>query len=172
MNKNLKNSLLATALVVAGLASSASFAATTSGSVSVTATIGANCILTTVPMAFGVYDPLSATPKNANGQVQLVCTVGAAPSVALDTGLNPSGAQRRLGSGVNMLNYDIFTPATNAASAACAYTTAYPAVAPGFALTAAPSTASRTYNLCGQIPALQSVPNGSYVDTVTATITF
>jgi spore coat protein U-like protein len=172
MNNKLKTSLVAAALVAAGLASSTAFAATASGSVAVTATIGANCILTTVPMAFGVYDPLSATPKTANGQVQLVCTVGAAPAVAVDNGLNASGAQRRLGSGANMLNYDVFTPVTNAANAACAYTTAYPTVAPGFALTAAPSTASRTYNLCGQIPALQSVPNGSYTDTVTATITF
>lgn len=148
-------------------------AATTTGTIAVNATVGANCILTTVPINFGVYDPLSATPRDATGQVQLVCTVGAVPAVAIDNGLNASGAQRRLVSGgTNFLNYDVYTPTTNAAGAACAYTTAYPAVAPGFALTAAPSTASRSYNVCGRIPATQAVPNGTYVDTVTATITF
>lgn len=172
MKKTLKISAIASALVAAGLASSGALAATTSGNVAVTATIGANCILTTVAMTFGVYDPLSATPKNANGQVQLVCTVGAAPAVALDVGLNAAGAQRRLISAGNLLNYDVFTPVSNAVNAACAYTTPYPTVIPGFVLTAAPSTASRTFNLCGQIPALQSVPNGSYTDTVVATITF
>ena len=152
--------------------SSAALAATTTGTVGVSASVGANCIVSTLPMAFGVYDPLSATPKNATGQVQLVCTLGATPSVAVDVGLNVSGVQRRMVSGGNFLNYDVFTPTTNAANAACAYTTAFPTAIPGYALTAAPSTASRSYNLCGQVPALQSVPNGSYNDTVTATISF
>lgn len=166
----MKKILIAAALIAS---SSAAMAATTSGNVAVTATVGANCILTTVGITFGVYDPLSATPKTGTGQVQLVCTVGATPSVAIDNGLNVSGAQRRMVSGgSNYLNYDVFTPTTNAAGAACAYTTAYPTTAPGFALTAAPSTASRSYNVCGQVPAGQSAPNGSYTDTVQATITF
>lgn len=160
------------ALVAASMMALPAAAASTTGNVAVSATIGANCIVSTVAMTFGVYDPLSATAKTANGQVQLICTVGATPAVALDVGLNASGAQRRLLSAGNFLNYDIYTPTTNAANAACAYTTAYPTVTPGFALTAAPSVASRTYNLCGQVPALQSVPNGTYGDTVTATITF
>jgi len=172
MTQNLKHSVLASALVAAALVSSPVFAASTTGNVPVTATVGANCILTTVAMTFGVYDPLSATPKNANGLVQLVCTVGASPSVSLDVGLNSLAGQRRLLSGANLLDYNVFTPVTNAANAACAYTTAYPTTLPGFALTAAPSVASRNYNLCGQIPAGQSVPNGSYNDTITATITF
>lgn len=161
------------AAVAGALAAASAQAATTSGSVGISATVGANCILTTVPIAFGVYDPLAGTPRQANGQVQLVCTVGATPSVAIDLGLNASGAQRRLVSGgTNFLNYDVFQPTSNAANAACAYTTPYATVAPGFALTAAPSTASRSYNICGQIPAGQSAPNGTYADTVTATITF
>jgi spore coat protein U-like protein len=166
----MKKILIAAALIAS---SSAAMAATTTGNVTVTATVGANCILTTVPITFGVYDPLSATAKNGTGQVQLVCTVGATPAVALDNGLNVSGAQRRMISGgTNFLNYDVFQPTTNAAGAACAYVTAFPVAVPGFALTAAPTTASRSYNLCGQVPAGQSAPNGSYTDTVTATITF
>lgn len=165
----MKKILIAAALAAASVGAQA---ATTTGTLAATATVGANCILSTAPIAFGVYDPLSVTPKTGTGQVQLVCTVGATPSVAIDNGLNASGGQRRLNSSGTYLNYDVFTPTTNAAGAACAYTTAYPTAAPGFALTAAPSVASRSYNVCGQIPASQSVPNGTYNDTVTATITF
>jgi spore coat protein U-like protein len=165
----MKKILIAAALLAS---SSAVLAATTTGNVPVTATVGSNCILTTVPLTFGVYDPLSATAKTGAGQIQLVCTVGATPSVVVDVGLNVAGSQRRMVSGGNFLNYDVFQPASNAANAACTYVTAYPTSGLGFGLTAAPSTASRTYNVCGQIPALQSAPNGSYTDTVTATITF
>lgn len=173
MNKSFQRTALLSTLVAAGFLASSAFAGTATGTVAVSATVGSNCIVTTVPIAFGVYDPLSATPKQATGQVQLVCTVGATPSVALDSGLNASGAQRRLVfGGTNFLNYDVFTPTTNAASAACAYATAYPTTVPGYALTAAPTTASRSYNLCGQMPAGQSGANGTYGDTVTATITF
>ena len=161
------------AAVAAALSAVSASAATTTGTVAVSATVGTNCILSTTPIAFGVYDPLSATAKTGTGQVQLVCTIGATPSVAIDNGLNVTGAQRRLVSGgTNYLSYDVYQPTTNAAGAACAYTTAYATTAPGFALTAAPSTASRAYNLCGQVPAGQAAPNGTYSDTVTATITF
>jgi spore coat protein U-like protein len=47
-----------------------------------------------------------------------------------------------------------------------------PAAAAGPAAACRPSTASRTYNVCGQIPALQSAPNGSYTDTVVAIVNF
>jgi len=175
MIKTFTRNNLVTGLVAAGLLASAQLAgaATTTGNVNVSATVGANCLLTTVPIAFGVYDPLSGTPLNATGQVQLACTVGATPSVALDLGLNAAATQRRLiNGGVNFLNYNVFQPTTNAAGAACAYTTAYATAVPGFALTAAPSTASRADNLCGQLPAGQSAANGTYADTITATITF
>jgi spore coat protein U-like protein len=166
----MKKILIAAALLAS---SSAAMAGTTAGNVTVTATVGANCILTTVPIVFGVYDPLSLTPKTGTGQVQLVCTVGATPTVAMDAGLNVTGVQRRMISGgTNFLNYEVFQPTTNAAGAACSYVSAYLAAGPAFALTAAPTTASRSYNVCGQIPAGQSAPNGSYTDTLTATITF
>jgi spore coat protein U-like protein len=170
LRRHTVSALVAASLLAAAPAALA--AGTTSGNIGVSATIGANCLLTTVAIAFGVYDPLSATPLNGTGQVQLACTVGATPAVALDNGLNVNVAQRRLVSSGNFLNYDIYEPATNAAAAACAYTNPYPTVAPGFTLTAAPTTASRNFNVCGRIPAGQSSPNGTYADTVTATITF
>lgn len=163
------------ALAVAGLlvaAQGAQAQSTTTATIGVSATVGANCIVATVPIAFGVYNPTSATALNATGQVQLTCTIGATPAIAVDNGLNSTAGQRRLASGANFINYNVFQPASNAAAAACAFTTAFPTVAPGFVLTAAPSVAQRVYNVCGQIPALQSAAVGTYSDTITATVTF
>lgn len=166
----------AQAVAVAGLlvaSQGAQAQSTTTAAIGVSATVGANCIVATVPIAFGVYNPTSATALNATGQVQLTCTIGATPAIAVDNGLNSTAGQRRLLSGAtNFINYNVFQPASNAAAAACAFTTAYPTVAPGFVLTAAPSTAQRVYNVCGQIPALQSAAVGTYSDTITATVTF
>ncbi len=169
----MKNFIRLSATTAAMVAATAASAATQTGSIGVTASVGSNCVVSTTPIAFGAYDPAAATALNGTGTVALVCTTGATPAIAVDLGTNASSGQRRLTSGANTLNYNVFRPGTNAAGAACAYTTAYDTVAPGFALTAAPSTASRSYNICGQIPALQAgAVTGSYTDTLTVTVTF
>ena len=159
--------------VLMGAASLSALAATTSTNVGVTTTVIANCTVTSTPIAFGNYDALSATPNDAVGTLVLTCTQGSAPSVAIGLGANASGVQRRMTDGTNFLPYSVFRPTSNAASATCTgATTDYPATVPGFALVAAPSTAARTFNLCGQIAAGVSVPIGTYSDTVLATVTF
>jgi spore coat protein U-like protein len=141
----------------------------------VSASIGSTCIVTTANMAFGVYDPTSPTDLNATtpGQVQLACTTGAVPKIDISNGSNFS-TTRRMSSGGNFLGYNVFQPTSTAAGAGC------PAVGAGtawiagtpFTVTAAPSTGSRTYNVCGRITSGQSSPVGNYSDTLTATITF
>ena len=162
----LSASLLASGFV----AGSSVHAATTNGTIPVSASVATNCSLVTTPIAFGAYDPLSATPLDATGTLELTCTTGAVPQVALDAGQNASGTQRRMTDGANFLSYDLFQPVDNTAAAVCAYTTPYDAT--GFTLTAAPSAAARTFNVCGQLPAGQSVPAGLYSDVVAVTVTF
>ncbi|MFN7221589.1 MAG: spore coat U domain-containing protein [Burkholderiales bacterium] len=165
-------SILFSAITLFGVANVAS-AQTQTGSIGVSATVGTNCVVSTSAISFGTYDPAAVPPTNGTGTVALVCTTGATPSIAVNLGANPNATQRRLTSGANTLNYNVFQPTSNAAGAACAYTTAFPTTAPGFALTAAPSTASRTYNICGQIPAAQSgAAAGTYSDTLTVTVSF
>lgn len=162
----------ALALAIA-LGAHGAFAGTSSTNVGVTTTVIANCTVTSAPIAFGNYDSLAATPNTATGSLQLTCSQGATPSVAVSLGGNAVGPVRNMSDGSNLLPYNILRPTSNAAGATCAgAATDYPDTAPGFTLTAAPSTAARTFNLCGYIAPGVSVPIGTYSDTVLATITF
>lgn len=166
----IKQGILAMA-VAAG--SMAALAATTSTNVGVTTTVIANCTVTSTAIAFGNYDSLAATATTATGSLALTCSQGATPSIAVGLGGNASGGVRNMTDGSNLLPYSIYRPTTNTAGASCAgATTDYPDALPGFTLTAAPSTAARTYNLCGSIAAGISVPIGSYSDTVLASVNF
>ena len=138
----------------------------------VTATVGAACVLGQTPIGFGVYNHASVTDLNRTGSLSLACTSGSTPNIAIGVGLNQLAGVRRMTNGTDFLNYSVFQPATNAAGAACAYTTAYPTTNPGFILTAAPSVAARVYNVCGRIPASQAVGTGNYSDTVIASVAF
>ncbi|RYY52801.1 MAG: hypothetical protein EOO24_64840, partial [Comamonadaceae bacterium] len=68
--------------------------------------------------------------------------------------------------------YNIYQPATNTPGAACAYTTVWGVGSAALTTTAAPSTAARSYNVCGRLPGSQDVPIGSYTDNVAVTIAF
>jgi len=166
-------SLIAVALALTG---AGAFAQTSNMAVS--ATINGICTVVANPLAFSVYDPLATNPLNGSSTAVITCTTGAGASLAMDIGTNATGsgatAQRRMrvGSTTSYLSYDIYQPASATEGASCAYTTAWGDGTTGgaaLAIGAAPSATSRTYNVCGRIPALQASPIGSYVDTVVVT---
>jgi len=165
-----------------GLGAAASVQAqTVTGNMAVSATISGTCTVTANPLSFSVYDPAATSATQVNTTIVIGCTSGAGTQLAMGNGLNSTGTgttvQRRLrvGATSNYLNYSIFQPSSTAEAAACAYTTQWGPGGAGnhaaLAIGAAPSNANRTYNVCGQIPALQSQPAGSYVDTVVVTAT-
>ncbi len=167
----LKKSLIAAALGFAVIGASAQ----TTGNITVSANVIATCNISVANLAFGNYDSFAAAPLQASTSVSVACSQGSVPVIALGAGSNLSGAQRRMNQGAALLSYDLYKPLTNVASAACAYTTSWgDGGAYGTALTtvAAPSLASRAYNICGQIPAGQNAIVGAYTDTVVASITF
>lgn len=141
------------------------------------ATAAVTCTASSTSTAFGVYNPLSATPTYANGDVQVVCTLlsGGATTVTLvssySTGASGSYAMRTMLSGANKLNYNLFFDA--------AYTSIRGNGTGGSAtggatlnLTAANPTQTASGTIYGRIPAGQDVAAGAYADTIVVTITY
>ena len=154
----------------------------TSGTVTVSTSVSANCKIQATPgtLAFGTYDPVTAnstTPLDATGfTITISCVGGSAPRVDIDYGQNASGSPRRMKSGTSdYLNYDIYKP-TGASNNTCfsgapvvwgtgATNGFTPASNPG-------TTANQAYTLCARVPAGQDPAIGTYSDTVSAIVNF
>jgi len=91
---------------VAAVASAPAFAATTSGTVNVTLNVDNACSLTTGAIDFGVVTDFTAATTAASATT-LKCTPNAVATVTVNSGNNPIGAQRRLASGTNFVDYNI-----------------------------------------------------------------
>ena len=138
-------------------------------SVPISASVISKCSIATIPLDFGAYDPVGAnatTAKTVTGAVTTTCTRGAAPTIGLDGGRNPSGAQRQMTDGAgHLLAYGLFQDGAHA----------IPWENAGAGLLsppAAPNFGPRTFTVHGQIPAGQDAFAASYGDTVTATVTY
>ena len=162
------------ALAAMALVAAPAFGATATSNVAVTATVINNCTITTTPVAFGNYDPLSASPNNNSGTVVVTCTKNAATTVTLGNGTHFS-VTRRMSDGTNFMTYELYQPPSTVPGAACSYaapvrwgTTGAEIFTPG----AAPSKAALTYNVCGQITAGQDLAAAAFSDSVVATVNF
>lgn len=149
------------------------YAATTTGSVSVSATISNNCTFGTSTMAFGAYDPVitnASTPLTATGTVDLTCTKSDSVTLTANTGSNSTHATgscatatctRAMANGAIYLSYDLYTSAARTTVWNAANN--IPATATG---------ASQSVNVYGYVPSGVADSAGSYADTVTVTATF
>jgi len=157
----------------------------TNAILSVSATVNANCTISTSAVSFGRYESLLANataPLNAAGAVSIACTKGSAPKIAMDLGRNPNGGRRHMAlaaagaSGpAETLYYELYQPPSSAPGTACSFpgTMAWgPSGAQTFAPGPPAKRGSRTYSVCGTIPPGQGVAMGSYADTVVATVNF
>jgi len=185
---SMKLSKVANALVLASLfgigaalVAPAHAAGSATSNLSVTASVTANCTISTAAVAFGAYDPVvanAATALNGTGSVSIACTKGSAPNITLDLGQHAVASQRNMlvgGGGTDVLGYQLYQPPNNAANTACTFpgsTVWGTSVAETFTPTAPPGKASRTYNVCGTVAAGQDVSVGAYADTVVATVNF
>ncbi len=166
-------------LVIVVLGVMPALAGSANSNIAISANIDNNCTISTSAVAFGTYDPIVAqasSPLNGSGTVTVTCTKGAAATIGLGLGSNASGSTRRMTDGSsNFLTYEAYQPPNTTPGTACSY--ASPTVwgtagANLFTPAAAPNRNARNYNVCGQIPAAQDLPSGSYTDTVVATVNF
>lgn len=151
MNKQIK---FLAAVAFGLVATSAAQAATTQTTFTVSADVLASCSVSASNMGFGTVDTLSATPTDTTSAIDVTCSSGTAYTV--DLGATPEA--RTMTAGANSLNYGMWQDA--------ARTVAFTSSGTGDG-TAQPHT------VYGRVPGSQSsVPNGSYSDTVTVTVTY
>lgn len=136
---------------------------TDTGTLNVTATVTSNCALSGGTLAFGTYVSGQTTNLDVQGSINYVNCPAGVLTFELDNGVNASGGQRRMKSGSNYLNYQIFkTSARNSNWGTGTDAVQVQVLQAG----------NGTVAVYGRIPAGQSVPPGSYTDTVTITLTF
>jgi spore coat protein U-like protein len=159
------------ALIAGGLAlglAAPAFAQTATANLTVSATVNANCSITTSAVAFGTYDPVvthAASPLDGTGSVVVTCTKGAGTRIDLGLGGNASGSVRRMAGGGDFLSYELYTDSGRS--------TVWGAGAgSGQTIAAAPNKNPRTFTVYGRVAAGQDVSAASYSDTVVATINF
>jgi spore coat protein U-like protein len=136
---------------------------TVTGTLNVTATVNSNCSLSGGTLAFGTYTAGQTNDLDVQGSINYVNCPAGTLVFELDNGANANGNQRRMKSGNNFLNYEIYKGATRNSrwgSGADAVTIQH--LQPG----------NGSVAVYGRIPARQTVPPGSYSDTVTITLTF
>jgi spore coat protein U-like protein len=140
------------------------------------AAVSFSCTVSATGINFGIYNPLSTTGDSAAGSWTVTCTAAGTGSatvsgtLSMSTGSSGQYATRKMMSGTNTLNYNIYvTPS---------YTLIF---GDGTAGTYAPSesgtvTAGQVYqvagNMYGFVPASQDVVPGSYADTIVITVTY
>ena len=171
--RNTLRSALGLALLLAAGSSFAGVSPQT-GSFQVTASVAKSCLVSaTTDIAFGAYDPLAVTDKDAAGSVTIRCAKGVtAIVVTLDQGANPAAGStaavplRQMASGTERLGYQIYQ---NTGRTTVWGNTALTGVTIPGPTAAATPVVLPTY---GRIAAGQDVAVGSYVDTVGVTATF
>lgn len=131
------------------------------------------CTVDSVPVNFGLYNPLQATPVYATGTVTVTCTalVGLFESwtIALGTGNSNTFTARQMNNGASTLSYNLYTSAaySNVWGDGSGSTTL---VSGGALLTV--GTTPFPYTVYGRIPAGQDAAAGSFLDTLVITLNF
>lgn len=133
------------------------------------------CVVSGVPVAFGLYDPLSGTPADSAGRVDVTCSlvVGTSDSVAysvsLSSGVGGSFSPRQMAGASGSLNYNLYRDASRSliwGDGSGASSTASDSYTLGL------TPVLRSYTVYGRIQTGQGAVAGAYADTVLVTLDF
>lgn len=149
-------------------------AGTATANMTVQMTITASCTINATTLDFGTNAGTSLVAANidASTSASVTCTNGSPYAISMDNGANVSGAQRRMKSGANFVNYNLFVDSgrSNAWTTASSNSTCSSA---NSCYLGTGSGAAQSIPIYGRVPAIGSAPaTGSYSDTVTMTITY
>jgi spore coat protein U-like protein len=120
--------------------------------------------LSTSPVAFGSYNPVSAAPTDSVGTISYFCPGALSPVISISAGSAGSFSPRGM-VGADVLGYNLYADA--ARTVVWGDGTSGSVTVPGVT-----STNPATANIYGRIFPLQSVSAGSYSDTLIVTINF
>jgi len=166
---NRKNVALLTAGIALALAGTAQ-AATRTSTFNVTATVNTNCVITTPDLDFGTFDGLADTSSTSTITVR--CSNGTPYTVDLSAGLSGNVADRTMTSGSSAvpLRYNLYTNAAHTQIWGNGQDSTFRASGTGAGMGTA-----RTHTVYGFLAALDNqgeVDAGSYLDVITATVTY
>jgi spore coat protein U-like protein len=147
------------------------FAATSTSTFNVTATVNAACSVSASNLAFGIYNPTLAASLNISTSMNVICTNGSAYTVGLDAGTG-SGAtvtnrlMTRISGGTDTIAYSLYQNA--------GLTTVWGQTIGTNTVAGTGSGIAQPITVYGSIFAsnLTSVPPASYSDTITVTVTY
>jgi len=128
----------------------------------------ATCTVSTVPVAFGSYDPRSSTPIDGVGTINIGCDKApAVKPITISAGGSGLFTNRVMKNGSWNLNYNLYTSAArtqiwgNGTGGSVSVNYGGPGTGPSYSIT-----------VYGRIPASQNVGAGSYSDSLIVTISF
>jgi len=160
---------LAAGILVAlsGAAQAASPASTTFG---VSATVAANCLVTAAAIPFGSYDGTAA--KDISKDLKVRCTNGLPYTVKLSAGSGGGFAPRKLASGSDTLEYNLYLDAgfTSVWGDGTASTSVDTGTGAGMSI-----SKEQTHTIFANLPnsaANQDAPAGNYSDTITVEVSY
>jgi spore coat protein U-like protein len=153
-------------LAATALAPQTAFAATSTASMNVSASVVVACTITAAALGFPEYVTAQVAPDPASTTLTVTCANGEPYSVSLNGGLNGTVAQRVMISGTAKLNYQLYTTSADA--------TIFGDGTGGSSTSSGTGTgAGQTINVYGSIPAGQTeTVFANYTDIVTATVTY
>jgi spore coat protein U-like protein len=141
------------------------------------AAVTVTCTVTAGNIAFGIYNPFATTANASTGSLRIDCSgkgtgsTTVTANLTLSTGLSGTYSSRKMLSGVNGLNYNIY------------WSTAYSQImgdgtggsfagTTGALTVTAGGTSSATGTMYGLVPAAQDAAPGSYADAIVVTVTY
>lgn len=151
-----------------GMVAAPALAGTASSSLSVNASVTANCTVSTTAVDFGSIDTLNSTATDSTGSLSVTCTNGTpwSASAAAGSGTGATAASRKMSSGLNTLEYSLYTnPERSSVWGDGTLSTA--------AITGSGTGLVQTSTIYARVPGGQtSAPAGTYADTVAITVSY
>lgn len=160
---------LSAALLISAAAAQPAFAAQDTSTLDVSATVTANCVVSTTALAFGNVDVTSGQNVDGTGGLSVTCTSGTPWAASADAGVGTGASldTRKMANGADLLNYALYTDSARTS----VWGDGVGGTSSMFSGTGSGSAQANT--IYGRVASGQtSLPAGSYADTVTVTVTY